>query len=98
MYVKNTNTGEILLAIKEKEELIREYFWINNERLVYTMDKGGNENYQIFATDLDGSNTINLTPYDGIKAAILKTVEKQKDYLILTAPFAMEKIWMHKDR
>lgn len=84
VYVKNTNTGEILLAIKEKEELIREYFWINNERLVYTMDKGGNENYQIFATDLDGSNTINLTPYDGIKAAILKTVEKQKDYLIIT--------------
>jgi hypothetical protein len=24
--LKNTNTGEILLAIKEKEELIREYF------------------------------------------------------------------------
>jgi hypothetical protein len=42
-------------SYKRKEELIREYFWINNERLVYTMDKGGNENYQIFATDLDGS-------------------------------------------
>lgn len=84
VYVKNTNTGEILLAINEKEELIREYFWINNERLVYTMDKGGNENYQIFATNLDGSNTINLTPYDGVKAAILKTVEEQKDYLIIT--------------
>jgi hypothetical protein len=67
---------KILLAIK-KEELIREYFWINNERLVYTMDKGGNENYQIFATDLD-EMYINLTPYDGIKAAILKTVEKQR--------------------
>lgn len=84
VYVKNTNTGEILLAIKEKEELIRDYFWINNERLAYTMDKGGNENYQIFATNLDGSNTINLTPYDGVKAAILKTVEGQNDYLIIT--------------
>jgi hypothetical protein len=31
-------------SYKRKEELIREYFWINNERLVYTMDKGGKEN------------------------------------------------------
>lgn len=84
VYVKNTKTGEVVLSIKEKEELIREYSWINNERLVYSMDKGGNENYHIYATNLDGSNAIDLTPYDGVKAGILKTLKEQKDYLIIS--------------
>jgi hypothetical protein len=41
------------------------------------MDKGGNENYQIFATDLDGS----IPQFDTLwwyKSSHFKTVEKQK--------------------
>jgi hypothetical protein len=57
------------------------------------MDKGGNENYQIFATDLD-VQIPQLTPYDGIKAAILKRL-RSKNYLIITMKKIIRKLVNH---
>jgi len=42
VYVKEIATGKITRAIEEKDELIKGYGWINDERLVFVMDKGGN--------------------------------------------------------
>jgi len=45
VYVKEIKTGKVSLVIVEKEELIRGYSWLNNERLVYVMDKEGMRTY-----------------------------------------------------
>lgn len=84
VYVKNLATGEAQRIIEEKEELIRAYGWINEERLVYLMDQGGNENYHIYAANLDGSNQLDLTPFEGVQAGILNMLKDQKDYIIIS--------------
>ena len=84
IYVKNITTGESQRIIEEGEELIRGYGWINDERLVYVMDKGGNENYHIFAANLDGSNMLDLTPFEDVRASILNMLKEQKDYIIIS--------------
>lgn len=84
VYVKETTTGKITRAIEEKDELIKGYGWINDNRLVYVMDKGGDENYHVFAADIDGGNTKDLTPYDGVQASILNLLKEQKDYIIIS--------------
>ncbi|MDL2247546.1 S9 family peptidase [Bacteroides sp. OttesenSCG-928-J23] len=84
VYVKNTATGETTRIIEEKEELIRGYGWINEERLVYLMDQGGNENYHIYAVNVDGSNAMDLTPFDGVRAMIVNMLKEQKDYIIVS--------------
>ena len=61
IYVKNTKTNEIKRVIEEKDELIRGYDWVTDNRLVYFKDKGGNENYQLFAIDVTGKNEKALT-------------------------------------
>lgn len=83
VYVKNLTTGEVKRIIEEKEELIRGYGWINEERLVYLMDQGGNENYHIYAVNVDGSNSKDLTPFEGVRAGILNMLKDQKDYIII---------------
>ncbi len=83
VYVKDTETGEIKKVIEEKEELIRGYLWANNNRLAYVMDKGGNENYHLFAVDLDGSNQVDLTPFDGVRVGISNDLKDQPDYMII---------------
>ncbi|MCL2598097.1 MAG: S9 family peptidase [Paludibacter sp.] len=83
VYVKNIATGEVKRVIQEKDELIRGYGWVNENRLIYAMDKGGNENYHIFAINLDGSNNIDLTPFDDIQASILNMLKDQKDFIII---------------
>ena len=84
VYVKNLETDEVTMVIEEKEELIRGYGWANENRLVYVMDKGGNEDYHLFAIDIDGSNQKELTPFDGVKVNILQGLKEDKDHMIIS--------------
>jgi len=83
VFIKNTVTNEIKRVIEEKDQLIRNYGWAGNARLVYMQDKGGDENYHIYAVDLEGSNKKDLTPFEGVKASISKLLKEQPDYMIV---------------
>ncbi len=84
VYVKNLQTDEVTRAIEEKEELIRGYGWANDNRLAFTMDKGGDENYHLYAVDLDGSNLKDLTPFEGVRAEFAELLKEDKDHVIIT--------------
>lgn len=83
VYVKNIQTGEAKRVIEQKKELIRGYGWLNSNRLYYTMDKGGNENYHIYAINLDGSNDKDLTPFEGVRANFESLLKEDKDHIIV---------------
>ncbi|MCX2837047.1 S9 family peptidase [Salinimicrobium sp. MT39] len=84
VFVKNLETNEITRAIVEKDELVRGYGWANEDRLLYVMDKGGNENYHLYAADVDGSNTIDLTPFEGVQTQILDLLKDDKNFVIVS--------------
>ena len=84
VYVKNIETEEVKRVITEGEELVRGYGWANDSRLIYVMDKGGNEDYHLFAVDVDGSNQKELTPYEGVKVNILASLKEDKDHMIIS--------------
>ena len=84
VYVKNLATDEVTRVIVEDEELIRGYGWANNNRLIYIMDKGGNEDYHLFAVDIDGNNQKELTPFDGVRVNILENLKEDKDHMIIS--------------
>ena len=84
VYVKEIATGKVQRAIEEKEELIGDYSWKTNNRLIYVMDQGGNENDHIYAVNIDGTNNVDLTPYEGVKAGFLNFLKEQKDYVIIS--------------
>jgi dipeptidyl aminopeptidase/acylaminoacyl peptidase len=83
VYVKNTATNEVKRIIEEKTELVRGYFWAGNSRLLYMQDKGGDENYHIYAVGLDGSNIKDLTPFEGVRASVSTILKDQPDYVII---------------
>jgi len=83
VYVKNVVTGEVKKILEEGKELIRDYGWVNNTRLIYIQDEGGNENYHLFAVDLNGSNNLPLTPFDKVRVDIVKILKDQPDYMII---------------
>jgi dipeptidyl aminopeptidase/acylaminoacyl peptidase len=84
VYVKNTKTEETKRVITEGEELVRGYGWANDNRLIYVMDKGGNEDYHLFAVDVDGSNEKELTPYEGVKVNILSSLKEDKNHMVIS--------------
>ncbi|MEK6493586.1 S9 family peptidase [Myroides odoratimimus] len=84
VYVKEIETGNIIRVIEEGEQLVRGYGWINDDRLAYVMDNGGDENYHIYAVNVDGTNNMDLTPFEKVQAGILNMLKEQKDYIIIT--------------
>jgi len=65
------------------------YFWTHDsERILYVQDKGGNENFHVYAVDLDAERTEmgvpparNLTPYEGARASIANVPEEQPNVI-----------------
>jgi len=50
---------------------IRTFFWsFDNDHVVYTQDKGGDENWRVYSTNIDTHETVDLTPIDGVAAQI----------------------------
>lgn len=84
VYVKDLDNSNITKVIVEHQELIRGYGWISEERLVYIMDKSGDENYHIYAVNVDGSNPLDLTPYSKVKASILNLLKQDPDHIIIS--------------
>jgi dipeptidyl aminopeptidase/acylaminoacyl peptidase len=60
----------------ETERDIGGYWWKNNDRLVYIRDFGGDENFHLFAVDKDGSNLVDLTPFEGVKVDVIDDLEE----------------------
>ncbi len=83
VYVKDLSSGKITKAIVEKDDLIKSYGWLNKKRLFYTQDRGGNENIHLYATDIDGGNQKDLTPFDGVKVQSIIPV-KDTDFVVVT--------------
>lgn len=84
VYVKNLETEEVTKAIEEGEELVRGYGWANNERLIFLKDKGGDENYHLFAVDLDGAELKELTPFDGVRAQMVNDLKEDQEHIIIS--------------
>ncbi|MCG6941420.1 MAG: S9 family peptidase, partial [Thiohalocapsa sp.] len=53
---------------------IRFHGWSEDgKRVFYLQDQGGDENWHLYAVDLDGGETRDLTPFDGVRAENLIT-------------------------
>lgn len=83
VYLKETATQKESLLIKQEEDLIRTFFWANDNRILYLQDKGGNENYHLFGIDLDGTNKKELTPYEGVRVTVLETLKDDEEHIIV---------------
>ena len=83
LYIKNVSSKKSTCILLEGKDLIRDYGWANDGRILYIKDKGGDENYQLFALDLDGKNKKALTLFDKIKVHILELLKEDDDHIII---------------
>lgn len=74
--------GEMQATFAEARD-IAGYFWKNNNRLVFLQDKGGNENFHLFAVDADGKNQVELTPGDAVRAEIIDDLVDNESEMIV---------------
>ena len=84
IYVKNLSSNEITKVVEENEELIEGYWWANNERIVFMKDKGGDENHHVFGVNIDGTNVMDLTPFDGVRVRVINELKADPHHCIIS--------------
>jgi dipeptidyl aminopeptidase/acylaminoacyl peptidase len=83
IFVQNLETGDISKVIEEGDELIGGYMWATEGRLLFVQDKGGDENYQLYAINIDGEEYKALTPFDGVKVMLLNDLKDDPEHIII---------------
>src|SRR6266571_6926007 len=57
---------------KDTDRGVRFYFWAaDNKHIMYIQDKGGDENWRLYATNLETRETRDLTPYENVQVQIV---------------------------
>ncbi|MEN0112052.1 MAG: prolyl oligopeptidase family serine peptidase, partial [Planctomycetota bacterium] len=63
---------------------IRSHSWAyTSEHILYTQDKRGDENFHVYATQVETRETRDLTPVDGVRGTIAGATERQPETLLL---------------
>lgn len=57
---------------RDDDRGIRFYFWAkDNKHILYIQDVGGNENWRLYATNLETLETRDLTPFENVQAQVV---------------------------
>ncbi len=64
---------------------ITNYLWVDTNRLIYLYDVDGKENYHLFSISKDGSNKVDLTPFEDVRLRFIDMppINKEEIYICL---------------
>ena len=85
VWVKTVNKDNDIMVTSDNNKGVRSYSWCqDNKHILYLQDKDGDENNHIYMTNIQTKKTIDLTPYEGVKATMLTHNKFHPDYLVCT--------------
>jgi dipeptidyl aminopeptidase/acylaminoacyl peptidase len=83
VFVQPRAGGPAVRLTSETERDVAGYFWKGSRRIVYLKDFKGDENYHVVSVDIDGSNLVDLTPFDKVRAEIIDDLYERDDEMII---------------
>lgn len=84
VHVREINSDKEIRITDASKRSLYGYGWLNNNRIAYVQDEGGDENIHIYAVDIDGSNNIDLTPFKNIQARMTDDLEEDPDHILVS--------------
>jgi Tol biopolymer transport system component len=84
VYVRKVGEQTETRLTDARERDIAGSVWANNNRIVYIRDTGGDENYRLYAVNIDGSGFKELTPFEGVRAGIVDPLEDNDDEMLIS--------------
>ena len=76
--------GDAKSVTQDTDRGIRMYFWTYNPGyLMYVQDKGGDEDWHVYAVDVETEETRDLTPYEGVHAIPQALSERYPDEVLI---------------
>lgn len=83
IFVQPVDADSATRITAETERDIAGYMWANNNRLLYVKDTGGDENFQLFGINLDGTGERAYTAIPGVRTQIIDPLEDIDSLVII---------------
>lgn len=83
VHVQKIGEDKITRITSATERDLAGYFWANNNRIVYVQDTGGDENYRLYAVDIDGSNQKDLTPFEKVMVQVVDDLKDNEEEMLI---------------
>lgn len=83
IHVKPIDSDETIRITSVEDRDIGGFAWVNNTRVIYVRDFGGDENFHILASSIDGKNDVDLTPFEGVRAQVIDDLEDDENHIIV---------------
>lgn len=83
IFIEDLNTGETKRITNATERDIYNYFWKGNSTVLYVQDSGGDENFQLYASNITTGIPKNLTPFDSVRVGITDDLPEIDDYILI---------------
>jgi len=82
LFVTDLRTGGSTRVTEATDRDIEGHVWANDDRILYARDRGGDENFRLYAVGRDGSDPLDLTPFEGVKCSIVDELEQVDDEVL----------------
>jgi dipeptidyl aminopeptidase/acylaminoacyl peptidase len=82
IFIKETDKVKRVTSVIDRD--IDNYFWKNDEIIIYNRDFGGDENYHIFAVNIKNGTTKDLTPFKGVKSNVMDELRCTENEVLIT--------------
>jgi dipeptidyl aminopeptidase/acylaminoacyl peptidase len=98
IWVRPLAGGDAAVVTADKKRGIRQYQWAEDSKtLLYLQDNDGDENFHVYALDLDSKNERDLTPFKNVKAGIVDTHPRFPDTVLVSLNLRDRKVFdVHK--
>lgn len=83
IFIQEVGKNEAIKITDEKDRDIAGSFWGNSNRILYLKDTGGDENFQLFGVNLDGSDFKAYTAFPGVRAQVIDPLDNVDSLMII---------------
>ena len=83
VYVQKIGEKKVTRITNATKRDIAGYFWANNHRIAFVQDKGGDENFRLYAVDIDGKNLKDLTPFKQVRVEVIDRLKDNDKEMII---------------
>jgi len=83
VHIQKIGEEESVRITSATERDIAGYFWANNNRIAYIQDTAGDENFRLYAVNIDGSKLKELTPFEKVRVSLIDRLENDDEHMLI---------------
>jgi len=84
VHVQKIGEEEVKRITSATERDIAGYFWANNNRIAYVQDTAGDENFRLYAVNIDGSDLKELTPFEKVRVELIDRLKNDDEHMLIS--------------